>query len=39
MTVTAYGCKKDAYDWAVDESATLFQKTVTFDSSQKLVFR
>ena len=28
---------RKAYDWAADESATLFQQSVTFDSSQKLV--
>jgi hypothetical protein len=38
MSVTAYGCKKQAYDWVADESTTLFQQTVTFDQSQKLVF-
>ena len=37
MQVTAFGCKKEAYDWVADESATLFQKTVDFDRSQKLV--
>ncbi len=37
MQVTAYGCKKEAYDWVADESVTLFQKTVDFDRSQKLV--
>lgn len=37
MNVAAYGCKKDAYDWAVDDAATLFQKSVTFDKGQKLV--
>ena len=38
MQVTAYGCKKEAYDWVADESATLFQKTLDFDRNQKLVF-
>ncbi len=38
MNVVAYGCKKEAYDFAADESATLFQQTVIFDSAQKLVF-
>lgn len=39
MNVTAYGCKKEGFDWAADESAVLSQQTnVTFDRSQKLVF-
>jgi hypothetical protein len=37
MSVTAYGCKKEAYDWTVDESMTLSQQTVDFDRSRKLV--
>jgi hypothetical protein len=38
MQVTAYGCKKEAYDWVADESATLFKQTLDFDRTQKLVF-
>jgi pyruvate/2-oxoglutarate/acetoin dehydrogenase E1 component len=38
MNVVAYGCKKEAYEWAADESAMIFQQTgVTFDHNQKLV--
>ncbi len=38
MSVTAYGCKKDAYDWATDESATLSLQTIVFDRHQTLTF-
>ena len=39
MKVSAFGCKKEGYDWAADESATLFEKAVPFTDGQKLVFR
>jgi hypothetical protein len=38
MNVTAYGCKKEAYDLNPDESMVLSKQAVVFDHGQTITF-